>query len=109
MDTMCYCVSKESDTPQVSEWDDAIDLIEADELYLFHTSNPFCPVSESLWGFVSVVDSGGILLEHGSVNLHDFVLWFRLPLCYSHCRLATRAELRDYMFALGLSFGKSVK
>lgn len=71
------------------------------DLYLFHTSNPRCPSSSSLWGFYDKRINGVIYLEHSSYNLHNFSLWHPLHTLYRYCRLATRNELRDYMYNLG--------
>ena len=71
------------------------------DLYLFHTSNPRCPSSSSLWGFYDKRINGVIYLEHSSSNLHAFRLCHSLPARYRYCRLATRNELRDYMYNLG--------
>ena len=71
------------------------------DLYPFHTCNPRCPASSSLWGFYDKRIKGVIYLEHSSHNLRDFRLWHTLPRCYCYYRLATRDELRDYMYNLG--------
>ena len=42
-----------------------------------------------------------IYLESSSNgNLRRFKLWHRLPYDYEYCRLATRQELGNFMFAL---------
>ena len=71
---------------------------EPGELYIFHTSNPQCPQNESLWGVFDKCDHGKIILESGSCNHRDFMLWSPLPDEYQFCRLATRSELRDYTY-----------
>ncbi len=70
------------------------------ELYLFHRLSPACPTEESMWGVFHKFEAGTIHLESSSWNLHAFSLWHRLPDGYRYCRLATRAELRDYIAAL---------
>ncbi len=71
------------------------------DLYLFHTSNPLCPASSSLWGFYDRRINGVIYLEHSSHNLRKFRLFHPLPMRYRYYRLATRSELRDYMYNMG--------
>uniref|UniRef100_UPI004055D50E hypothetical protein n=1 Tax=Alistipes sp. TaxID=1872444 RepID=UPI004055D50E len=74
---------------------------EAGELYLFHLEDPACPAEESLWGcYECNRDSGQILLENSTVDLNLFRLKGELPKAYKYHRLATRAELRDYAYAL---------
>uniref|UniRef100_UPI004056618F hypothetical protein n=1 Tax=Alistipes sp. TaxID=1872444 RepID=UPI004056618F len=81
----------------------AEEKFEVGELYLFHPTDPTCPAEESLWGcYESGEDEGEILLESTTLDFHLFNLRRKLPQNYSHHRLATRAELRDYMYALGL-------
>ena len=53
------------------------------EVYLFHTDNPRCPDTESLWGLYDRHDGDSICLESCSAD--------------QFCRLSTRGELRDYM------------
>lgn len=69
--------------------------------YLFQTNNPCCPAETSLWGFHNKTSKGIIYLEHSTDNLRCFRLWHRLPKHYRCYRLATRDELRDYMYNLG--------
>lgn len=73
------------------------------DLYLFHHSDPKCPAEESLWGMYDKQCGEVIHLESSSLDLHLFHLWHTLPPYYHYVRLATRAELRDYMFNLALS------
>ncbi len=72
------------------------------ELYLFHTNHPLCPSATSLWGFYDKAQDGSIILEHSTQDLHHFRLRHYLSKRYRYCRLATRAELRDYMYNLGV-------
>ena len=71
------------------------------DLYLFHSSNPHCPPDTSLWGFYNKTSNGIIYLEHSTLDLCHFRLWHPLPKRYRYYRLATRVELRDYMFNSG--------
>ena len=72
------------------------------DLYLFHPCNPLCPPEESLWGFYDRTSMDNIYLEHSTLNLRHFTLSTSiLPQQYRYCRLATRSELRDYMYNLG--------
>lgn len=73
------------------------------DLYLFHPSNPYCPPKTSLWGFYDKTLYGRIYLEHSTLNLYNFQLWHKLPKRYRYYRLATRYELRDYMYCLGIA------
>lgn len=70
------------------------------ELYLFHRSNPSCPTSNSLFGIIDKMRIGIIYLESSSRDLCRFRLWHRLPNHYRYHRLASRSELRDYIFNL---------
>lgn len=72
------------------------------DLYLFHSNNPRCPAKTSLWGFHNRTSKGIIYLEHSTKDLRHFRLCHRLPQYYRYCRLATRDELRDYMYNLGV-------
>lgn len=81
--------------------------LESDELYLFHPSDPLCPAESSLWGLYDRSEEGVIYLEHSTTDQRHFQLWRRLPKHYRYCRLATRSELRDYMYNLGIWDSKS--
>ena len=72
------------------------------DLYLFHFSNPHCPPATSLWGFYNRTTDGVIYLEHSTLDLRYFRLWHKLPKRYHYYRLATRDELRDYMYSLAI-------
>jgi len=72
------------------------------ELYLFHPNNPLCPSATSLWGFYDKRIGHRIYLEHSTLDMHSFRLWHKLPGGYRYYRLATRRELRDYMYHLGI-------
>jgi len=72
----------------------------AGELYVFHASDCTCPADGSLFGMFDKETSAGIYLESSSRDLVDFHLWHRLSDEYRYCRLATRDELRDYIFNL---------
>lgn len=72
------------------------------DLYLFHASDPQCPPYTSLWGFYDKTSNGTIYLEHSTLDLRHFRLWHTLPKRYRYYRLATRNELRDYMYSLGV-------
>lgn len=70
------------------------------EVYIFHRSDENCPVRGSLWAVFDKCIGSDIYLESSSEDLRMFELWHKLPDDYKYCRLATRAELRDFMFAL---------
>jgi len=69
-------------------------------LYLFHRSNPSCPAADSLFGIIDKTSNGIIYLESSSLDLRRFRLWHRLPKHSRYHRLASRSELRDYIFNL---------
>ena len=77
------------------------------ELYLFHPSNPHCPPNTSLWGIYDKTGNGIIHLEINSFDLKHFRSQFILPKHYRFHRLATRSELRDFMYNLGYFDGKN--
>ena len=76
------------------------------ELYLFHSYNPHCPSESSLWGFYNKIINGIIYLEHSTLDLCHFRLWHKLPKRYKYYRLATRDELRGYMYSIGYVDGR---
>lgn len=67
------------------------------ELYLFYGIARRGVTRVPLWGIFDRCDDECIYLESSSRNLLDFRLWHRLPSRYRRYRLATRAELRDYV------------
>ncbi len=77
-------------------------LFHIGELYLFHHDNPKCPSSTSLWGMFDKALNNHIYLEHSTVDLSHFQLYHILPQQYIFYRRATRSELRDYMYNLGV-------
>lgn len=70
------------------------------ELYLFHPCQAACPPEGSLWGIFDRRSGASILLETSSADLKSFARWHPLLAHYRFCRLATRAELRDYTYNL---------
>jgi hypothetical protein len=76
------------------------------ELYLFHPENKRCPPQTSLWGIYDKTENGVIHLELHSFDLKHFRSRFSLPKHYLFHRLATRSELRDFMYNLGYFDGK---
>ncbi len=68
------------------------------DVYLFHKTNPQCPAGSSLWGVFDKCKDGEIYLESCSTDNEKFDNWCRLPEGYMYCRLATRPELRRYIF-----------
>lgn len=72
------------------------------ELYLFHTSNPHCPPTESLWGIYHETTPNGLFLESYTADHRTFLLWQPLPRTYRFARRASRQELRDYTYNLAL-------
>ena len=76
--------------------------IKTDDLYLFRPAGRGCAAQDCLWGMVGYVDDEGICLESSSRDLCSFRLWHRLPRQYGRWRRATRRELSDYMYNLGV-------
>lgn len=70
------------------------------EVYLFHCNNRRCPSKSSLWAIFDKRIGNDIYVESSSNDLRRFRLWHRLPDDYVYCRLATRQELGNFMFAL---------
>jgi len=70
----------------------------AGELYVFYETDCDCPADSSLFGIFDKETSDGIYLESSSRDFVHFCLWHRLPPEYRYCRLASRDELRDYIF-----------
>ena len=73
---------------------------EVGELYLFHADDKLCPADGSLWAVVDKCIGQQIFLESSTADLKTYRRWHLLPKEYRFCRLATRAELRDYMYNL---------
>ena len=71
------------------------------DLYLFHPNNKNCPYRSSLWGIYDKTEDGIIYLESSTLNLIHFKKCHPLPKHYCYYRLATRSELRDYMYNMG--------
>ncbi|MBR4028044.1 MAG: hypothetical protein IKJ08_00475 [Alistipes sp.] len=78
-----------------------IESLVAGELYLFLSGSGCCPSSESLWGIYDRTEDGVIYLESSTLDMRLFDIWHPLPEGYFYSRLATRSELRDYMYNLG--------
>ena len=78
----------------------------AGELYLFHVVNPHCPPNSSLWGIYDKSLNQNVYLESSTTDLLHYRIWHTLPKHYIHCRRATRYELRDYMYNMGVSDGE---
>ena len=70
------------------------------EVYLFHCTDPECPTDGSLYGIIDKETSDAIHLESSSSDLQTFRHWYRLAEDYRYCRMASRSELRDYIFNL---------
>lgn len=66
------------------------------EVYLFHRSDPRCPADSSLAGVFDTREKGRIYLESSTEDWIRYRKWHPLPGGYRYCRLASRAELRDY-------------
>lgn len=78
-------------------------ILHIGELYLFYPSHTYCPPATSLWGFYDKTSNGIIYLEHSTIDLCHFRKWHKLSKRYQYYRLATRDELRDYMYSLGVA------
>lgn len=70
------------------------------ELYLFHRTDRSCPADSSLFGVFDREDAEAIYLESSSSDFSHFQMWHQLPEDYRYSRLASRSELRDYIFNL---------
>ena len=69
------------------------------ELYIFSPSEHWAKTDPLLWGiFDKQTPDGQIMLEASTRDFINFTLWKPLPPEYVYCRLATRAELRDFVF-----------
>lgn len=78
----------------------------AGELYLFHIDNPHCPSNSSLWGIYDKSINQNVYLESSTTDLLNYRIWHILPKHYIYYRRATRCELRDYMYNMGVSDGE---
>ncbi|MDE6779080.1 MAG: hypothetical protein K2J51_06415 [Alistipes sp.] len=87
--------------PSTSDAADAV--LKVGELYLFHSKDPQCPASSSLWGIYDKYEYGRLYLESSSRNQRSFRKWHALPKHYRYCRLSSRSELRDYIWNLSYS------
>lgn len=87
--------------------DDGKEQMQCGELYLFHCEESVCPAESSLWGVYDRREDGMIYLENSTLDHCHFRMWYPLPVSYRFYRLATRSELRDYMYNLGFSDGVS--
>jgi len=73
------------------------------ELYIFSTSEHWAKNDPLLWGiFDEQTPDGRIMLEASTRDFMNFILWKHLPPEYLYCRLATRAELRDFIFNISV-------
>lgn len=82
---------------------------EVGDVYLFHTDDPACPADSSLWAVFDKRVGGRVFLNSVTDDLTYFDAECRLPLHYRYCRIATKAELRDFAFALGRFEGVRVE
>lgn len=79
------------------------------ELYLFHPSDPACRPETSLWGvFDRRAGMNAVWLEVSSCDLIHFRLGGTLPVRFRFCRRASRFELRDFAFLLGVDSQRRV-
>ena len=77
-------------------------------LYLFNSSNPQCLPNTSLWSIYDKTKNGIIHLELHSFDLEHFRSQFILPKHYRFHRLATRSELRDFMYNFGVFWREEI-
>lgn len=78
-----------------------IESLVAGELYLFSAIGEQLRKQNKLLGVLSDVVDGTIYLESSTHDYCNYRLWHPLPEGYSYFRIATRSELRDYMYGLG--------
>ncbi len=76
----------------------AADRFTIGDVYLFNKTDPKCPRSSSLWGVLDKCEGDTVYLESCSNDREKFDTWCRLPEDYRYCRLATRTEMRQYIF-----------
>ena len=81
--------------------DKAVVSMVAGELYLFSALNEQSGKANNLLGMFSNMVDGTIYLESSTHDYCNYSLWHPLPEGYSYFRIATRSELRDYMYGLG--------
>ena len=72
------------------------------EVYLFNETDSTCPCNGSIWGVFDKVAGTVVYLESSSKDLRQFRLWGSLPSEFKYARLATRSELRDYIYCLAV-------
>ena len=73
------------------------------ELYIFSPSEHWAKNDPLLWGiFDKQTTDGNIMLEASTRDFINFTLWKPLPQEYTCCRLATRSELRDFIFNISV-------
>lgn len=82
--------------------DKAVVSMVAGELYLFSVLNEQSGKANNLLGIFSNMVDGTIYLESSTHDYCNFNLWHPLPTEYCNFRIATRTELRDYMYSLGV-------
>ncbi len=69
------------------------------ELYLFaHHAEP----NRQLWAVFSEWEQGCVVAESATEDFRSFNHWVRLAPVWCYRRMATRAELRDYSYALAV-------
>lgn len=71
--------------------------LESGRLCLFSRTGRSCPPHGSLWGILDKVAEGSVCLESSTLDMRSFRLWHFVDGSYRFCRLATPAELRDYV------------
>lgn len=73
------------------------------ELYIFSPNDQWTKTDPLLWGiFDKRTPDGQICLEAFTKDFINFNLWMPLPEEYAFCRLATRSELRDFVFNMSI-------
>lgn len=79
----------------------AIESLVSGELYLFSAIGEQLRKQNKLLGVLSDVVDDTIYLESSTHDYCNYSLWHPLPIEYCRFRIATRSELRDYMYGLG--------
>ena len=82
--------------------DAAVDVLHADELYLFELEGSGDEPSICLWAIYARQDHEAWYVETATRDFRHFVHWKRLSSKWRCLRKATSEEYRDYFYALAL-------
>ncbi len=71
--------------------------LESGSLYLFHRTDRSCQPHGSLWGIFDLFEDDTVCQESSTLDMRSFRLWHSVDGSSHFCRLATMAELCDYV------------